>query len=108
MFILALIKYIIRGIAIKQGYLVNPHHVVNISAMWIILLYSLIGIAKAMNSVGQYEFFYSEFCKSMSSTASTLHDLSLYIASLVAAYILNQSGFKKKRKSNIKQYKPRS
>ncbi|XP_074336051.1 protein NRT1/ PTR FAMILY 1.2-like [Apium graveolens] len=86
MLVLALIEYIRRGIAIKQGLSDNPEAVVNMPAMWIMLPHSLIGIAEAMNSVGQCEVFYSEFPKSMSSIASTLRDLSLSVGSLVAAW----------------------
>ena len=42
-----------------------------------------------MNSVGQYEFFYSEFPKSMSNIASTLRDLSVSVGGLVATLTLN-------------------
>ncbi|KAL8107183.1 hypothetical protein AgCh_023842 [Apium graveolens] len=89
MVFLALIEYIRRGIAIKQGFADNPEVVVNMSALWLILPYWLMGIEEAMNTVGQYEFFYSEFPKSMSSIASTLHDLSLSAGGLVATLMLN-------------------
>ncbi|KAK1367779.1 Proton-dependent oligopeptide transporter family [Heracleum sosnowskyi] len=100
MVVLAFIEYIRRGIAIKQEFSDNPEAVVNMSALWIILPYCLIGIAETMNSVGQYEFFYSEFPKSMSSIASTLRDLSLSAGSLVAAYILNIIDQVSRRKGN--------
>ncbi|KAK1367781.1 Proton-dependent oligopeptide transporter family [Heracleum sosnowskyi] len=89
MAVLAVIEYIRRGIAIRQGIADNPEVIVNMSALWLILPYCLIGIGEAINTVGQYEFFYSEFPKSMSSIASTLRDLSVSGGGLVATFMLN-------------------
>ncbi|XP_074333953.1 protein NRT1/ PTR FAMILY 1.2-like isoform X1 [Apium graveolens] len=89
MVILAFIEYIRRGIAFEQGFSDNPGVVVNMSALWLILPFCLIGIGEAVNSVGQYEFFYSEFPKSMSSIASTLRDLSSSIGGLVSTSMVN-------------------
>ncbi|WOG85657.1 hypothetical protein DCAR_0104848 [Daucus carota subsp. sativus] len=89
MAVLAFIEYTRRGIAIQQGLVDNPEVTVNMSALWLILPYCLMGIGEAMNSIGQYEFFYSEFPKSMSSIAATLRDLSMSAGGLLATVMLN-------------------
>ncbi|KAL1834634.1 hypothetical protein ACET3Z_004285 [Daucus carota] len=88
MAVLAFIEYTRRGIVLKQKFSDSPESAAKMSALWIIIPYCLIGIGEAMNTVGQYEFFYSEFPKSMSSIASTLRDLSLSVGGLAATYIL--------------------
>ncbi|KAK1367772.1 Solute carrier family 15 (Peptide/histidine transporter), member 3/4 [Heracleum sosnowskyi] len=85
----AFIEYIRRGKAIKQRFTDSPEAVVNMSALWLILPFCLGGISDAINAVGQCEFFYSEFPKSMSSIASSLRELSTSVGGLVATCILN-------------------
>ncbi|WOG85659.1 hypothetical protein DCAR_0104850 [Daucus carota subsp. sativus] len=86
MLVLAYIEYVRRGLATQQG-LSEP--VVNMSVFWLILPNCLIGIAEAINAVGQCEFFYSEFPKSMSSIGSTLRGLTFTVGGLVATAMLN-------------------
>ncbi|KAF1002956.1 protein NRT1/ PTR FAMILY 1.2-like [Apium graveolens] len=86
MVVLAYIEYIRRGIANKQGF---SEAVVNMSVLWLILPNCLTGMAEAINAVGQCEFFYSEFPKSMSSIGSTLRGLTFTVGGLVATAMLN-------------------
>ncbi|KAL8107181.1 protein NRT1/ PTR FAMILY 1.2-like [Apium graveolens] len=85
----AFIEYIRRGKALDQSVADSSESVANMSALWLILPFCLGGIAEAINAVGQCEFYYSEFPKSMSSIASTLRELSNSAGGLVATSILN-------------------
>ncbi|KAK1367775.1 putative peptide transporter [Heracleum sosnowskyi] len=89
MAVAAFIEYVRRGKAIKQRFTDSPEAVVNMSALWLILPFCLGGFADVINAVGQSEFYYSEFPKSMSSIASTLRELSLSVGGLVATSVLN-------------------
>lgn len=63
----AIIEHCRRKKAIEQGL------VINMSAMWLIPQYSLHGLGEAnFSMMGQSEFYYSEFPKSMSSIAASL------------------------------------
>lgn len=59
------------------------------SAFWLIPQYGLNGLAEAFNGIGQTEFYYSEFPKSMSSIATALYGLGMAVASLLASAILS-------------------
>lgn len=85
----AVIENIRRQIAIKQGLIDDPKATVNMSAMWLIIPNCLIGIAEALNAIGQIEFYLSEFPRSMSSIASTLQGLGTCVGSLLATFIFN-------------------
>ncbi|KAL8107179.1 hypothetical protein AgCh_023840 [Apium graveolens] len=89
MSVFAFIENIRRGKALDQRVTDSSESVTNMSALWLILPFCLGGIADAINSVGQCEFYYSEFPKSMSSIASTLRELSNSAGGLVATSILN-------------------
>lgn len=89
MVVTAIIEYIRRGIATKEGFSDDPQAVVNMSAMWLILPTCLGGIGNALNLVAQNEFYYSEFPQSMSSIATTLQGVGMSAASLLASFILN-------------------
>ncbi|KAA8525272.1 hypothetical protein F0562_007127 [Nyssa sinensis] len=56
-----------REKAIKEGLEDNPDAVVDISALWLVPQFALLGLAEAFNAIGQLEFFYSELPQSMSS-----------------------------------------
>ncbi|KAK1367771.1 Solute carrier family 15 (Peptide/histidine transporter), member 3/4 [Heracleum sosnowskyi] len=86
MVVLAFIEYIRRGIASKQEF---SEAIVTMSVLWLIFPNCLIGMAEAINAVGQCEFFYSEFPKSMSSIGSTLRGLTFTVGGLVATAMLN-------------------
>ncbi|XP_044486740.1 protein NRT1/ PTR FAMILY 1.2-like [Mangifera indica] len=78
-----------RRKAIQEGYLNNPKAVVDMSAMWLIPQHLLNGLAEAFNAIGQTEFYYSEFPKSMSSVASALFGLGMAVANLLASLIVS-------------------
>lgn len=46
------------------------------------------GIAEALNTISQNEFFYSELPSSMSSVATTLSSLGMAAASLISSWII--------------------
>ncbi|CAI0423201.1 unnamed protein product [Linum tenue] len=71
-----------RKKAIEEG-------VVSMSAMWLVPQYVLLGLAESLNAIGQIEFYYSEFPKTMSSIASCLFGLGMGVASLLASVVLS-------------------
>ncbi|PON88402.1 Proton-dependent oligopeptide transporter [Trema orientale] len=89
MVVSAVVENIRRKRAIREGFLDNAHAVVGMSAMWLIPQHCLNGLAEAFNGIGQTEFYYSEFPKSMSSIASSLFALGMGVASLLASVILS-------------------
>ncbi|PON50529.1 Proton-dependent oligopeptide transporter [Parasponia andersonii] len=58
------------------------------SAMWLVPQHSLVGLAEAFNALGQIEFFFSQFPKSMASIAVALFTLGMGFGNLVGALIL--------------------
>ncbi|CAD5315307.1 unnamed protein product [Arabidopsis thaliana] len=89
MAISAMVESFRRKKAISQGYANNSNAVVDISAMWLVPQYVLHGLAEALTAIGQTEFFYTEFPKSMSSIAASLFGLGMAVASLLASVVLN-------------------
>ncbi|GLT32688.1 hypothetical protein SLA2020_073350 [Shorea laevis] len=85
----AIVENVRRKKAIQEGYLNNGNAVLDMSAMWLIPQYCLLGLAEAFNGIAQSEFFYLELPKSMSSIASSLLLLGMAFASLLATVILN-------------------
>lgn len=59
--------------------------VAEMSVLWVVPQYALMGLAEGMNAIAQNEFYISEFPKSMSSIASSLFGLSMAAASLVSS-----------------------
>lgn len=84
----AIVESIRRRTAINEGLADKPDAVTSMSAMWLIPQYSLFGLAEAMNAVGQIEFYYSQFPKSMYSMGMALHTLSTALSSLVGAALV--------------------
>ncbi|KAF3598360.1 hypothetical protein F2Q69_00038174 [Brassica cretica] len=74
---------------LSQGLANNANGIVNISAMWLVPQYVLHGLAEALTGIGQTEFFYTEFPKSMSSIAAALFGLGMAVANILASVILN-------------------
>jgi len=56
--------------------------------MWLLPYMILGGIAEALNTIAQNEFFYSELPKTMSSVATTLSSLNMAAASLISSWII--------------------
>ncbi|MBA0707381.1 hypothetical protein Golax_019430 [Gossypium laxum] len=77
-----------RRKAIREGFLNNPHTVLNMSALWLVPQFCLNGLAEAFTAIGQTEFFYSELPKSMSSIAAALFGLGLAVANLLASVVV--------------------
>uniref|UniRef100_A0A5B7BBA5 Peptide transporter n=1 Tax=Davidia involucrata TaxID=16924 RepID=A0A5B7BBA5_DAVIN len=89
MVVSAIVEHFRRRKAIQQGFLNNPHGVMDMSAMWLVPQHCLNGLAEAFNAIGQTEFYYSEFPKSMSSIAAALFGLGMAVANLLASVILS-------------------
>ncbi|KAI3803395.1 hypothetical protein L1987_31546 [Smallanthus sonchifolius] len=88
MIISAVVEHIRRKKAIAEGVEHEAEAVVNMSAMWLIPQYCLHGLAEALSAIGQNEFYYSEFPKSMSSIAGSLFLEGMGVANLLASVIL--------------------
>ena len=78
-----------RRKAIREGYLDNPQAVLDMSAMWLIPHNVLNGMAEAFSTIGQSEFYYTEFPRSMSSIAASLFSLGNAVGTLVASLIFS-------------------
>ncbi|XP_041016347.1 protein NRT1/ PTR FAMILY 1.2-like [Juglans microcarpa x Juglans regia] len=89
MVISAVVEHIRLRKAIREGHANDAHAVLDMSALWLVPQYCLIGLAEAFNALGQIEFYYSEFPKSMSSIATSLFGLGMAVASLLASLILS-------------------
>ncbi|CAL9135124.1 unnamed protein product, partial [Musa textilis] len=76
-----------RRRAIEQGLANDPQGMVNMSAMWLVPQNCLTGLAEALNLIGQLEFYYSEFPRSMASVAVSLLTLGLGFGNLVGSVI---------------------
>lgn len=87
MIVTSFVEYIRRTNAIKFGYLENE--VSNMSAFWLVPQNCLCGLAEAFNAIGQNEFYFSEFPRSMSSIASTLMGLGMSVGNLFASFIMS-------------------
>ncbi|XP_022753628.1 protein NRT1/ PTR FAMILY 1.2-like [Durio zibethinus] len=77
-----------RAAAIRQGLADNPNAMVHVSAMWLVPQYSLIGLAEVLNAIGQREFYYSQFPKSMASIGVALFTLGMAVGNLVGSLIV--------------------
>ncbi|KAK4365031.1 hypothetical protein RND71_016389 [Anisodus tanguticus] len=62
---------------------------VNMSAMWFVPQYVLLGLADAFNAIGLVEFLYSELPKSMSSFVVAIFTLGMAISGFFGSLILN-------------------
>ncbi|PNX83859.1 putative peptide/nitrate transporter [Trifolium pratense] len=76
-----------RKKAIKEGYLNDTHGVLKMSALWLAPQLCLSGIAEAINGIGQNEFYYTEFPRSMSSVAASLGGLGMAVGNLVSSFV---------------------
>ncbi|KAF8036285.1 hypothetical protein BT93_C2110 [Corymbia citriodora subsp. variegata] len=89
MFVSAAVEHKRRAEAIQEGFAENPNGVLKMSAMWIVPQYCLTGLAEAFNAIGQVEFYYSNFPKSMGSIAVALLTLGMAMGNLVASLIVS-------------------
>ncbi|KAI7989930.1 putative E3 ubiquitin-protein ligase LIN [Camellia lanceoleosa] len=63
--------------------------VVNMSAMWLVPQHCLVGISEAFNAIGQIQFYYSQFPKSMSSIGIALFTLGMGVGNLLGSLIVS-------------------
>ncbi|CAK8565772.1 unnamed protein product [Lathyrus sativus] len=63
--------------------------VLKMSAMWLAPQLCLAGIAEAFNLIGQNEFYYSEFPRTMSSVAVSLPGLGMAAGNLVSSFVFS-------------------
>ncbi|KAI3806865.1 hypothetical protein L1987_22782 [Smallanthus sonchifolius] len=89
MVISGVVEHVRKDKAIEDGFLNDSQAVIDMSAMWLVPQNVLNGLAEALNIIGQIEFYYSEFPKSMSSIASALYLLGVAVASLLASVLLS-------------------
>ncbi|XP_010320604.2 LOW QUALITY PROTEIN: protein NRT1/ PTR FAMILY 1.2 [Solanum lycopersicum] len=85
----AITERIRRQKAIEEGHEDEPNALVNMSAMWFVPQYALLGMAEAAHTVGQIEFFYSLLPKSMSSFASAMHTVGSAVSSLIGSIMVS-------------------
>ncbi|KAH0754090.1 hypothetical protein KY290_024360 [Solanum tuberosum] len=78
-----------RQRAIEEGHEDDPYALVNMSAMWFVPQYALLGVAEATHGVGQVEFFYALFPKSMSSIASAMYTVGTAVSSLIGSILVS-------------------
>uniref|UniRef100_A0A8I6XPB2 Uncharacterized protein n=2 Tax=Hordeum vulgare subsp. vulgare TaxID=112509 RepID=A0A8I6XPB2_HORVV len=77
-----------RGEAIAEGFQNDEQAVVRMSAMRLVPQHCLIGLADALNLIGQIEFYYSEFPKTMSSIGVSLLALGLGFGAVLGSAIV--------------------
>lgn len=89
----AMVEHVRRQKVIKAGIQDKvPLGVVDMSVLWLLPQYILYGVADALNTIGQIEFYYTEFPDSMSSIASSLSQLGLAVAYVLASILLSLVG----------------
>ncbi|KAL8204996.1 hypothetical protein R6Q57_010619 [Mikania cordata] len=82
MVVSAIVEYTRLGFA-------NTNTTVDISAMWLVPQFVLLGLSEAFNAVGQMEFYYSELPKSMASLAMAVFMVSMAFGALVGSLLTN-------------------
>ncbi|KAK6788986.1 hypothetical protein RDI58_012785 [Solanum bulbocastanum] len=85
----AITESIRRQRAIEEGLEEDPNALVNMSALWFVPQYVLLGVAEATHGVGQVEFFYALFPKSMSSIASSMYTVGTAVSSLMGSILVS-------------------
>lgn len=85
----AITENIRRRIAIEEGLVDSPGAVIDMSALWLVPQFALLGLAEAFNAIGQIEFYYSQLPKSMSSIAVAIFTLGTAVANLVGSLLVN-------------------
>ncbi|WJX16421.1 hypothetical protein P8452_06447 [Trifolium repens] len=87
--IAAIVETVRRNAAIEQGFEDKPNAVINMSALWLVPEFVLLGFGEAFTPVGLVEYFYTYFPKSMSSFAMAIFTLELAASDVVASVIVN-------------------
>ncbi|GMI93791.1 nitrate transporter 1.11, NRT1/ PTR family 1.2 [Hibiscus trionum] len=73
----------------QEFHIKYPTAMVNMSAMWLLPQYIVMGIAEALSTLGQFEFYHRVFPKTMSSIGNSLFFLSLSMAHLLNSALFN-------------------
>lgn len=85
----AVVETIRRRTAIEEGLEDQPDGVVNMSVVWLLPPIILLGLAEAFNSIGQIEFYYSQFPKSMSSIAVAIFTFGTAMADMIGSGLVD-------------------
>ncbi|KAL7248935.1 hypothetical protein ACSBR1_011167 [Camellia fascicularis] len=85
----AITESIRRKMAVEDGVADDPNAIVDMSAMWLIPQFVLLGVGDAFNSTGQIEFYMTRFSKSMSSIAVALYTVGIAMAALVGSVLVS-------------------
>ncbi|MCD7460080.1 hypothetical protein HAX54_042812 [Datura stramonium] len=85
----AITENIRRNKAINEGFKDDPNAVLNMSALWFVPQFALLGLAEALNVVGLMEFIYTEFPKSMSSFALAICTIGIAVANSVCSLLVS-------------------
>ncbi|XP_057454325.1 protein NRT1/ PTR FAMILY 1.2-like [Lotus japonicus] len=85
----AIVETMRRKRASTEGYINDTHAVLNMSAMWLVPQLFLGGLAEAFNAIGQNEFYYTEFPKTMSSVASSLLGLGMGAGNVMSSLVFS-------------------
>uniref|UniRef100_A0ACD5VQQ1 Uncharacterized protein n=1 Tax=Avena sativa TaxID=4498 RepID=A0ACD5VQQ1_AVESA len=88
MVVAARIEALRRATAIAEGLQDTAHAVVHMSAVRLVPQHCLTGLAEALNLIGQLEFYYSEFPKTMSSIGVSLLALGMGFGAVLGAAIV--------------------
>nr|TKR98144.1 hypothetical protein D5086_0000206030 [Populus alba] len=88
----AVVETIRRKTAMEEGLEDEPDGVVNMSVVWLLPPKILLGLAEAFNSIGQIEFYYSQFPKSMSTIAVALFTFGTAVADLIGSGLVYVAG----------------
>nr|GEW90901.1 hypothetical protein [Tanacetum cinerariifolium] len=83
-----IIEHIRKQKAIEEGFFNDSQAVVKMLAMWLVPQQLFHGISESLNIIGQMEFYYSEFPKSMSRVATSLYLHGAGIGSLLGSLVL--------------------
>ncbi|XP_071917519.1 protein NRT1/ PTR FAMILY 1.2 isoform X7 [Coffea arabica] len=75
--------------AVEEGVEDDPDAVLDMSAMWLVPQTVCIGLAEALNAIGQIQFFYMLFPKSMSSVGVAMFTSEMALASLIGSLLVN-------------------
>lgn len=89
MIVTAVVESIRHSLANKEGSSDFPQAMVQMSALWLVPQYCLLGISEGLNAIAQNEFYISELPKSMSSIASTLCSVGMAVANMLASFLMN-------------------
>ncbi|XP_058728580.1 protein NRT1/ PTR FAMILY 1.2-like isoform X2 [Vicia villosa] len=87
--IAAIVETVRRKAAIEQGFEDQPNAVINMSALWLVPEFVLLGLGEAFMPVAFVEFFYTYFSKSMSSFAMAIFTLELAGGDVVSSMLVS-------------------